>query len=92
MYEEYMNFISKNAKSMPDTSEIVFVITFERDPSEDLSEPEVVAVFKEFDLVERYLKEHNVVDLGYLLTSDKDTQMENSDYMRNIYMRYQYLT
>ncbi|HCY2893779.1 TPA: hypothetical protein O1I26_002645 [Staphylococcus aureus] len=87
MYENYMNFIKKNTKykQLSDKSEIVYVITFESDPQEDLDNPEVVAVFKEFDSVEHYLKENDVVDLGYLLTSDKDTQNKNTSYMRDVY-------
>lgn len=87
MYKKYMNFISKHSKfkSIPDNSEIVFVITLEADPQDDLNYPEVVAVFKEFDSVEHYLKENNVIDLGYLLTSDKDAKNKNINYIQYIY-------
>ncbi|WP_367141767.1 hypothetical protein V6C49_12310 (plasmid) [Staphylococcus capitis subsp. capitis] len=50
MYKKHINF-----KSIPSDVEVVFVITLEQSPLDDLDYPEVVAVFKEFDSVEKYL-------------------------------------
>ena len=66
-------------------SEIVFVITLEHSLLDDLEYPEVVAVFKEFDLVEKYLKEHNVISVGHILTSDKNAENKDISFIEDIY-------
>lgn len=80
MYKPYMDIVA-----IPNQSDVVFVITFEALPLEDLVYPEVVTVFKDFDSVEKYLKAHHVIRVGDLLTSDQDAETKDIKYIENIY-------
>lgn len=80
MYKPYMDI-----GSIPNKSDVVFVITFEALPLDDLVYPEVVTVFKDFDSVEQYLKSHHVIRVGNLLTSDQDAETKDIKYIENIY-------
>lgn len=80
MYKKHINF-----KSIPSDVEVVFVITLEQSPLDDLDYPEVVAVFKEFDSVEKYLKENNVIIVSSLLTSDNNANNKDIKFIENIY-------
>lgn len=80
MYKKHINF-----KSIPSDVEAVFVITLEQSPLDDLDYPEVVAVFKEFDSVEKYLKENNVISVNSLLTSDNNANNKDIKFIENIY-------
>lgn len=80
MYKKHINF-----KSIPSDVEVVFVITLEQSPLDDLDYPEVVAVFKEFDSVEKYLTENNVISVGSLLTSDVEAKTKDIRYIDRIY-------
>lgn len=80
MYKKHINF-----KSIPSDVEVVFVITLEQSPLDDLDYPEVVAIFKEFDSVEKYLTENNVISVGSLLTSDVEAKTKDIRYIDRIY-------
>lgn len=80
MYKPYMDI-----GAIPNQSDVVFVITFEALPLDDLVYPEVVTVFKDFDSVEQYLKSHQVIRVGNLLTSDQDAETKDIKYIENIY-------
>jgi len=71
--------------AIPNQSDVVFVITFEALPLDDLVYPEVVTVFKDFDSVEQHLKSHHVIRVGDLLTSDQDAETKDIKYIENIY-------
>lgn len=64
---------------------IAIIITLEQSPLDDLDYPEVVAVFKEFDSVEKYLKENNVISVNSLLTSDNNANNKDIKFIENIY-------
>lgn len=80
MYKTYIDI-----ESIPEQSDIVFVITFEALPLDDLVYPEVVAVFKDFDSVEQYLKAHHVMHVGTLLTSDQEAENKDIKDIEKIY-------
>lgn len=80
MFKKHVNFTS-----IPNEKEIVFVITLEEMPLDDLDYPEVVAIFKEFDSVEKYLTENNVISVGSLLTSDVEAKTKDIRYIDKIY-------
>lgn len=80
MYKKHINLTS-----IPSKSEVVFVITLEVDPLDDLDYPEVVAIFKKLDAVEEYLKANNINSVGSLLTSDPDANIKDIKFIENIY-------